>query len=124
MQYRLRDFQSTEPYDMSPIRNTDVQPVKLNREIPAWGIVTILLGMAVWAISQWVSYNGLVTTSQLQTKTIGELTVKIAEISEKLNDTKIKNLEQDFILSRLKERLDILESATRLPAQVQKNDQR
>lgn len=108
-------FPETELDSRMHIRETDTPPIKLNREVPAWGIITLLIGMGIWAISQWVSYNGLLATSQTQTKTIGELAVKIAEISDKLNDTKMKNLEQDFMLSRIKERLDSIESVARLP---------
>lgn len=94
---------------MTNIRDSDEPPVKITREIPITWLIGIVCAVLFWAGTQWVQYSRLIATSEQQGKLIGDLTLQIVAMADKLDTAKMKNLEQDFTIANMKQRMDALE---------------
>lgn len=84
--------------------------VRMTRDIPVTWLVTAIVAVLLWAGSQYVSYSRMADSVVTQTKLIGDLTTQVAALGEKFDGAKMKNLEQDFLIANLKQRIEALEA--------------
>lgn len=94
-----------------PVRETDPPSgLRVTREVPAWGLITLVIGVGVQAIVLWAQVQSLgekltaVATAQQQT------TAQLAEINRSLNTTNLKDLEHDLKIQSLTNRVSALEN--------------
>lgn len=102
-------FGITTP-DMLQHRSKDDEVSNIFRLIDWKWLAGIVLALCVWGINQWVQYNALLKAFTDLAAQVTKLSDKVDQFNAKTDLLRDKNLEQDFALTRLKERLDSLES--------------
>lgn len=85
-------------------------PIKVTREIPLWGLMSVAGAALIEAILIWSQLQSLsntvtsLLTSQLQT------TLKLEEISRSMNNGTLKDLEHDLKINSLTNRIAAIEN--------------
>jgi len=105
-----------------PIRETDdpIIGARLKREVPLWGVLCLLGFVAVQAVGTWgqVSEQGK-TLSRMETAQSTwqtQIAQQLAEINRSLNTSNLKDLEHDFKIKALEDRVTKIETNSTVTA--------
>lgn len=104
------------------VRETDdpIMGARLKREVPLWGVlglmgIAVLQAVMIWAqVQDQGKTLGRMETAQQAWQT--QIAQQLAEINRSLNATNLKDLEHDFKIKALEDRVTKLE----IPAPVGK----
>jgi hypothetical protein len=77
--------------DMAHIRDGD-PPIKVNREIPLWGLICVIAVIAGQAVTLWFG-------QQRQAEVLSEMSAQVRQMSLDLGARNLKDVEHDLRLA-------------------------
>jgi hypothetical protein len=83
--------------DMAHIRDGD-PPIKVNREIPLWGLICVIAVIAGQAVTLWFG-------QQRQAEVLNEMSAQVRQMSLDLGARNLKDVEHDLRLADHERRL-------------------
>lgn len=93
-----------------PFRETDPPAgFRVTREVPLWGLVVTLVGVAGQAIVLWAQVQSLGDKMTSVVNTQQQTTAQLVEISRTLGQTNLKDLEHDIKIQSITNRIVALE---------------
>lgn len=98
---------------MARIRADDNPPASgwvLRREVPAWGLVLLVIAFGGQAIGLWGQFQSLSTSLTTISAQQVTMTAVLGEITRSLNSGNLKDLEHDLKIQSLTNRVAALEA--------------
>jgi len=91
------------------LRASDEQPIRVVRQIPLWGVITMVVTAATFAIA--TSINQFYGQQRL-IEQVAELTTQIKSLTIEVNGKNLKDIEHDIKIADIVRRVSILEAAS------------
>jgi hypothetical protein len=112
---------SAKAIHMTQVEGTGVQEerrqpqqIKIVREIPLWGIITLVITVVVFSattfLNQYYGQQKLFDIVSFQTIKIAEVSEQIRSLTSDLATKNLKDLEHDLLLADIRRRLTDLEA--------------
>lgn len=99
-----------DPYGQ---RGNDPNAVRIVREVPLWGIVTMLAAVITQGFALYYGQERLGALVAQQAGDIKEIRAELVSIRNELGTKNIKDAEHDFQIEAIKARLSNIERAVR-----------
>lgn len=94
---------------MNHRRSDDPTQVRVTREIPLWGLLTVLGGLACQAVLIWAGQREQQLAITQLTAQVAQSAEQLGRMSGALGSQNVKNAEHDWALRDLDRRLQALE---------------
>lgn len=84
--------------------------VKITREIPLWGIISVLGAFAAQAVGLYYNNVGMAKSLEQQGLQLGAMAADMRGLNAEINRNNVRNAEVGFMVDDLKRRITMLES--------------
>lgn len=107
---------STHPSPEPESPQYDHRPVHITREIPLWGILTVLGAFAGQAVALYYSNAGLAKSFDEQNAKLTSVAADVRAINAELNQNNVRNAQSGYRLDDLTRRVTAIELVLSTPA--------
>jgi hypothetical protein len=105
----------SQPHDPHPAPDYDQRPVHITREIPLWGIITVLGAFAGQAVALYYSNAGLAKSFEEQNTKLTSVAADVRAINAELNQNNLRNAQSGYRLDDLTRRVTAIELVLSTP---------
>ena len=101
-----------DDFEGSPVnhRSSDNNPIKVDRTIPLWGILTVLGMGALQAVMMWNAQSRQADAIEALIGQVATANASINRLTVEIGSKNIKDVEHDMALKDLERRLNNVES--------------